>query len=96
MIYLSDSEFIGNDSGNVTFSNNLGSLVAFNSNIIFTGYTTFMNNTPSQTDSGDFQEGGAITLFQSNVFFDGECSLEHNVTMLKMVEQYFPLTVNSM
>ena len=78
VIYLSDSEFFGDDSGNATFSNNLGSLVAFNSKITFTGYATFVNNTPSQTDSGDFQEGGAITLFQSNVFFDGVCNLECN------------------
>ena len=78
VIYLLDSEFLGDDSGNVTFSNNLGSLMAFNSNITFTGYATFVNNTPSQTVSGDFQEGGAITLFQSNVFIDGECNLEYN------------------
>ena len=80
VIYLSDSEFIGNGSGNatVTFSNNLGSLVAFNSNITLNGCTTFVNNQPSQIVSGDFQEGGAITLFQSNVFFDGECNLEYN------------------
>ena len=79
VIYLSNSEFFGDDSGNVTFSNNLGSLVAFNSNITFTGYVTFVNNTPSQTVSDDFQEGGAITLFQSSIFFDGECNnLEHN------------------
>ena len=78
VIYLSDSEIFGDDSGNATFSKNLGSLVAFNSNITFTGYATFVNNTPSQTVSGDIQEGGAITLFQSNVFFDGECNLEYN------------------
>ena len=78
VIYLSNSEIFGDDSGNVTFSNNLGSLVAFNSNITFNGYATFVNNTPSQTVSGDFQEGGAITLFQSNVFFDGVCNLEYN------------------
>ena len=78
VIYLLDSEFIGNDSGNATFSNNLGSLMAFNSNITFTGYATFVNNTPSQTVSSDFKEGGAITLLQSNIFFDGECNLEHN------------------
>ena len=78
VIYLSDSEFFVDDSGNATFSNNLGSFVAFNSNITFTGYATFVNNTPSQTVSGDFQEGGAITLFQSNVFFDGVCNLEYN------------------
>ncbi len=78
VIYLSDSEFIGNDSGNVTYSNNLGSLMAFSSNITFTGHAIFVNNQP-RTVSGDFQQGGAITLlFQSNIFFDGVCNLEHN------------------
>ena len=52
--------------------------MAFNSNITFTGYATFVNNQPLQTASGDFQEGGAVTIFQSNVFFDGVCNLEHN------------------
>jgi predicted outer membrane repeat protein len=78
VIYLFDSEFIGDESGNATFSSNLGSLVAFNSNITFSGYATFVNNQPSQTVSDDFQEGGAITLFQSNLFFDGVCNLKHN------------------
>ena len=79
VIYLSDSDFIGHGSENVTFSNNLGSLVAFNSNITFMGYARFENNQPSQTITGDIQEGGAITLFQSNIFFDGSCNLEHNL-----------------
>ena len=78
VIYLSDSEFQGNDSGNFTFSNNLGSLVAFNSNVTFSGYATFVNNQPQNGTSRDFQEGGAFTLFQSNLFFDGECDLEQN------------------
>ena len=84
MIYLFDSEFVGNDShsGNVTFSNNLGSLVAFNSNITFSAHTIFeiINNQPPQTASGlsHFQGGGATTLFQSSIFFDGVCNLEHN------------------
>ena len=78
VIYLSDSEFRGHDSGNVTFSSNLGSLVAFISNITFSGYAIFVNNQPTQTTRGDFQEGGAITLFQSTVLFDGECNPEHN------------------
>ena len=72
VIFISDSE---DDSGNATFSNNLGSLVAFNSNITFANYATFMNNQPSQTVS---QEGGAITLLQSNILFEGKCILEHN------------------
>ena len=79
VIYLSDSDFIGHVSENVTFSNNNGSLVAFNSNITFMGYARFENNQPPQTITGDFQEGGAITLFQSNIFFDGSCNLEHNL-----------------
>ena len=78
-IYLIYSTFI---AGNLTFSSNLGSLAAYNSNIIFTGHTAFLNNQPSQITTGEFldQEGGAITLtFQSNVFFDGIlCNLEHN------------------
>ena len=77
VIYLSDSEFIGNHSL-IFYTSNLGSLVAFNSNITFTGNTIFINNQPSQTISGDFQEGGAITLIQSNVFFYGICELKHN------------------
>ena len=79
VIYLSDSDFIGHGSENVKFSNNLGSLVAFNSNITFMGYARFENNQPSQTITGDNQEGGAITLLQSNIFFDGSCNLEHNL-----------------
>ena len=79
VIYLSDSDFIGHVSENVKFSNNLGSLVAFNSNITFMGYARFENNQPPQTVTRDFQEGGAITLFQSNIFFDGSCNLEHNL-----------------
>ena len=37
-----------------------------------------ITNPASQTASGDFQEGGAITLLQSNAYFDRECNLEHN------------------
>ena len=78
MIYLSDSDFIGHVSENVTFSNNLGSLAAFNSNITL-GYARIENNQLPQTITDDFQVGGAITLFQSNIFFDGSCNLEHNL-----------------
>ena len=92
VIYLSDSHFRGH-SENVTFSSNLlGSLVAFNSNITFTGYASFVNNQPSQTTADDFQEGGAITLFQSDIL------MEHaifNIIMWKMVEQYVLPRVNS-
>ena len=52
--------------------------MAINSNITFISNTNFVNNQPPQTASDNFQEGGAITLFQSNAFFDGTCLLEHN------------------
>ena len=52
--------------------------MAFNSNITLNGDALFMNNKPLQNISDNFQEGGAITLFQSNVYFNGACNLEHN------------------
>ena len=60
-------------------SNNLRSLVAFSSNITFKGYVKFSHNQLSQTTTGNYlQEGGAMTLIQSNLFLDGTCRLEHN------------------
>ena len=83
LIYLSGSEFRGNDSGNFIFSNNNGSLLAINSNVNFSGYIKFVNNQSPKfnktTDTVQEFEGGAITLFQSNIIFiDGNCRLEHN------------------
>ena len=79
VVYLANSELIGHYSGNLTLSNNLGSLFAFSSNISFMGYVVFVNNRPSQTVKNNFQQaGGSITLFQSNLYFDGICLLEYN------------------
>ena len=67
VILLSASEFNGHDSGNITFSHNLGSLVAFNSNVTFSGYAAFVSNQPGPSIQSisidDFQEGGALTIF---------------------------------
>ena len=74
ILYILDSEFKGyHNSKNFVFSNNLGSLVAFNSNVTFVSYAIFVNNQPQRTinTSDDFQ-GGALTLFHSNMFFNGE------------------------
>ena len=81
VVYLFDCEFSGHARGSVTFSNNIGSLTAFSSNITFTGHATFVNNHPLQlvTASSEFQQGGAIILFQSNVHFDGVCTFEFNL-----------------
>ena len=98
-MYLSDSEFVGYGIENaITFSNNLGSLVTFNSNILFTGYAMFVNSQPPQTASDDFQEGGAIIILQSNVYFDNyrACNLEHNHAEIGGTIQYILLKVNYM
>ena len=85
VIYLiRDSVLNVNTSGNVMFSNNTGSLVAFKSDIDFTGYVQFVSNHPeteiSWTNSSTaiFQEGGAITLFHSNAHFKGKCTIQYN------------------
>ena len=82
LIYLTESNFNGyklkSTSRNSTFLHNLGSLVAFNSNITLKGHDLFVHTKPPQTTVDAFQEGGAVTLFQSNVFFEGACIFEHN------------------
>ena len=79
IIQLDNSEFIGHHSGNATISNNLRSLIAFNSNITFMGNVKFLNNRqPLTTTDSYLQEGGAITLVQSSAYLDGTSSFEHN------------------
>ena len=79
IIHLYNSEFIGHDSGNAMISNNLRSMVAFASNITFKGNVKLSHNQQPQTTTDNyFQEGGAMTLVQSNLFLDGMCRLEHN------------------
>ena len=80
VIYLSDSELDVKHSGNLLLSNNMGSLLAFNSNITFMGYIVFVNNHPQQpiSTSSTLLEGGALTLFQSNAYFNGKSIFLHN------------------
>ena len=80
VLYIFDSELKElHDSETFTFSRNLGSLLAFNSNVTFASYVMFANNQAApKNNTGGLQEGGAITSFQSNIFFYGTCSLEHN------------------
>ena len=78
VMYL--SECSGFFQGNATFSNNFGTLLAIYSNITFYGLVTFTNNIQLHTTmaSVNFQDGGALSLFQSNVVFEGECLFESN------------------
>ena len=77
IIQLYNSEFFGHHSGNAMISNNMRSLMAFNSNVTFMGNVKFLNNQQLR-NARSLQEGGAITLVQSNAFFDGKCNIEHN------------------
>ena len=61
-----------------TISNNVGSLFSIFSNITIINKTAFTMNTPSQHNVYALQEGGSVTLFQSNLYFFGTSTLENN------------------
>lgn len=79
-----------NFSNGTTYSNNIGSLLMFNSRAIFSGLTNLnnnhiygvlkYNNNMSFTDSvlGSVDEGGALTAVQSEIHFDGTCIMTGN------------------
>ena len=61
------------------FQNNSGSIYTFNSNLNFSGITTFESCVePHNKTSLALQEGGAVTSFQSTVTFNGETTLSNN------------------
>ena len=79
IIHLATSQFIGHHSSNATISNNIRSLVAVSSNVTLMGSISFSNNRlPQSIIDSYMQEGGTITLIQSNAFLDGSCIFEHN------------------
>ena len=73
-LYLAESTIFF--VGNVTISNNKGTLVIFNSNVTFAANISFFNGT--QVNLGNVEEGGALTAFQSNIFFNGVCKFYYN------------------
>lgn len=77
IVYLSECN--GHFLGNATFANNIGTLLAIYSNITFSGQLVFKNTSqPHTTSTMSFQDGGAVSLFQSSAVFDGECTFENN------------------
>ena len=76
VMYLSECNVFF--QGNATFSNNSGTLLAIYSNITFSELVAFTSNTQQHTTSVNFQDGGALSLFQSNVVFNGVCIFESN------------------
>ena len=57
---------------------NVGSFFAFNSNISFSGCTKFFSCSPPVNTIVDFREGGALTLYQTMLSFQGEARFECN------------------
>lgn len=61
------------------FSNNLGSINAFDSMLRFEGNTVFANNSPHTNNSANkYQEGGAVSLFQSKLALFGNTTMLNN------------------
>ena len=61
---------------NIWFEGNLGSFLAYNSMISFVGYSKFSNSLLASNTT--LQEGGAITAFQSELAWYGNCTLSNN------------------
>ena len=74
-VYLDECEV--NIGGEYVFSNNTGSFVAYRADVLFMGYTNFLNN-QINTHDDNILEGGAITLFLSVMHFDGSCTVSYN------------------
>ena len=66
-------------SGMTEFINNKGSFIVHYSNVTFTTNTSFIGGSQLKTDKIImYQEGGAITGFQSDIALDGTCNLTNN------------------
>ena len=64
--------------GNTTVSGNRGSLFVYSCNMTFVGQTDIENNLYSSNTS---QEGGAVTGFQSEIFFTARTNLINNTAL---------------
>ena len=90
VIHLVDSQLNGDNSSNIIMSNNLGSLVAFNSSITFNGCARFVNNIRRLIANNGFKQGTAVTLLRkSNVTFNGVCNTE--IQILPSIYLFGPL-----
>ena len=75
-VYVDECE-VNIRGDHVILSNNTGSFVAYDAYVSFMGYTNFLNNQINAQDD-NILEGGAITLFLSDMHFDGSCHVSHN------------------
>ena len=66
-------------SGNTTLINNMGSLYAVGSEVIFKGNVNISNcSAPLVNGEISFEEGGGVTIFQSVIEFSGKINLMNN------------------
>ena len=76
VIYLIESTAVF--SGYTEFKENKGSLVVYGSILNITNYSQFINCSAPNSSRTVFQEGGALTAFQSELFFHGNCTFIQN------------------
>ena len=76
-IYFLNSD--GHFKGALMISENKGSFFAFNSNISFSGCTSFFNCSSPEDSTANFKESGALTLYQTMLNLQGSSRFEYNV-----------------
>ena len=75
-VYFLNSE--GHFEGSLTITQNEGSFFAFNSNISFSGCSLFKACFTPKNTTAAFKEGGALTVYQTTLNFQGEHRFENN------------------
>ena len=75
VVYIINSKGVSTE--NTWFLFNIGTFLVFSSNVTMNS-TNFISSTSYTFNETIFQQGGAITAFQSDVTFQGECLLIQN------------------
>ena len=63
---------------NTSFTNNIGSLLATYTTVNFINFNSFESCMSAEVDRVNFQEGGALTAFQSTINFEGTTTFDNN------------------
>ena len=63
---------------NTSFTSNIGSFLATDTVVNFTNFNSFESCMSAEVDRINFQEGGALTAFQSTIYFEGTTTFDNN------------------
>ena len=63
---------------NASFTSNIGSFLATDTIVNFTNFNSFESCMSAEVDRINFQEGGALTAFQSTIYFEGTTTFDNN------------------